>query len=88
MFRLNKNIATTSDSASKPLADNHLQRTDHGPALPHRTQQLLGITVLLSQLPLMFHLPLWLSLPGMGLVAAKAFSKPEKTELAAGKHTE
>ena len=83
MFRLNKNIATTSDSASKPLADNHLQRTDHGPALPHRTQQLLGITVLLSQLPLMFHLPLWLSLPGMGLVAAKAFSKPEKTELLA-----
>ena len=32
---------------------------------------MLGITVLLSQLPLLFHFPLWLSLPALALVIAK-----------------
>ncbi len=35
------------------------------------TRRILGITVLLTQLPLMFHLPLWLSIPGMFLVLWK-----------------
>ena len=48
--------------------------------LPRRTVQMLGITVLLSQLPLLLHLPLWLTLPGIGLTFAKfkskSFNKP------------
>lgn len=39
--------------------------------LTQRTLQMLGITVLLAQLPLLLHLPLWLTLPGIGLVFAK-----------------
>ncbi len=39
--------------------------------LTQRTLRMLGITVLLSQLPLLLHLPLWLTLPGIGLVFAK-----------------
>jgi len=39
--------------------------------LSARTLQMLGITVLLSQLPLLLHLPLWLTLPGIGLTCAK-----------------
>lgn len=40
--------------------------------------RLLGITVLLSQLPLLLHLPIWLSLPGSGLVLAKLMATPDK----------
>ena len=39
--------------------------------LTRHTLKMLGITVLLSQLPLLLHLPLWLTLPGIGLVFAK-----------------
>ena len=39
--------------------------------LTHQTLKMLGITVLLSQLPLLFHFPLWLSLPALALVIAK-----------------
>ncbi len=39
--------------------------------LNKRTIQMLGLTVLLSQLPLLLHLPLWLTLPGIGLAVAK-----------------
>ncbi len=39
--------------------------------LKPQSKRLLGITVLLTQLPLMWHLPVWLSLPGMILVLAK-----------------
>lgn len=35
------------------------------------TLQILGATVLLSQLPLLLHLPFWLTLPGILLVGAK-----------------
>ncbi len=45
--------------------------------LTSQTQRILGITVLLSQLPLLLHLPLWLSLPGIGLVLAKLMAKPK-----------
>ena len=83
MFWRKQKKTVIQTSSSDPVTDNPLLQTDHGPTLPHRTQQLLGITVLLSQLPLLFHLPLWLSLPGMGLVSAKVFSKPKKHNLLA-----
>jgi len=50
------------DSVETTVAENPLTQ---------RTLQMLGITVLLSQMPLLLHLPLWLTLPGMGLVFAK-----------------
>ncbi len=39
--------------------------------ISRQSVQMLGITVFLSQLPLMLHLPLWLTLPGIGLTFAK-----------------
>ncbi len=36
--------------------------------LPESTRRLLGVTVLLTQLPLLLHLPLWICLPGTLLV--------------------
>jgi len=55
-------------SKSQPLpAENAVTETP----LSQRTVQMLGITVLLSQLPLLLHLPLWLTLPGICLVLAK-----------------
>ena len=39
--------------------------------LRRRTRRILGITVLLAQLPLILHLPLWISIPGMALVLSK-----------------
>ena len=39
--------------------------------LRRRTRRILGITVLLTQLPLVLHLPLWISIPGMALVLSK-----------------
>jgi len=41
------------------------------PQLQPQTYTLLGITVLLTQLPLLFHLPLYLTLPGMLLTLAR-----------------
>ncbi len=40
-------------------------------ALRRSTRRILGITVLLAQAPLVFHLPLWISIPGMLLVLSK-----------------
>lgn len=42
-----------------------------GQALSRRTRRTLGLTVLLAQLPLAVHLPLWISIPGMLLVLSK-----------------
>jgi len=53
---------STTDSVEATVAEKPLTQ---------RTLRMLGITVLLSQLPLLLHLPLWLTLPGMGLVFAK-----------------
>ena len=50
------------------FADDSVETTVAENPLTQRTLQMLGITVLLSQLPLLLHLPLWLTLPGMGLV--------------------
>jgi len=47
-------------------------------ALSHQTQRILGITVLLSQLPLLLHLPLWITAPAIILVLAKLMSKPQR----------
>jgi len=53
---------STGQSAENTVAEKPLTQ---------RTVQMLGITVLLSQLPLLLHLPLWLTLPGIGLALAK-----------------
>lgn len=39
--------------------------------LQRRTRRILGLTVLLAQLPLVLHLPLWISIPGMALVLSR-----------------
>lgn len=39
--------------------------------LHRRTRRILGLTVLLAQLPLVLHLPLWISIPGLALVLSK-----------------
>ena len=44
--------------------------------LTFRTQRILGITVLLSQLPLLFHLPLWITFPAILLIVARLSSRP------------
>ncbi|OED39042.1 hypothetical protein AB833_15970 [Chromatiales bacterium (ex Bugula neritina AB1)] len=55
---------TQGDLAEKKKPAKHqLLRRD--------TRRILGITVLLTQFPLVFHLPLWLSIPGMLLVLCK-----------------
>lgn len=65
---------------SGSLEKNLNQHNQGENLLPRRTVQMLGITVLLSQLPLLLHLPLWLTLPGIGLTVAryksKNFNKP------------
>jgi len=49
--------------------------------LSDRTLSILGIMVLLSQLPLMLNLPVWLTLPGVALVAYKLVQVPERRSL-------
>lgn len=43
--------------------------------LSRQSTKMLGFTVFLSQLPLMLHLPLWLTLPGVALTFAKIRSE-------------
>ena len=45
-----------------------MSRAAKSPTLSEPAQRLLGITVLLTQLPLLLHLPLWICLPGSLLV--------------------
>jgi len=44
--------------------------------LSFQTQRILGITVLVSQLPLLLHLPIWLTIPAIALVLAKLLRAP------------
>jgi len=46
--------------------------------LTDTTQKLLGITALLAQLPLIWHLPLWIAVPGMLLVLRKVTAQPKQ----------
>ncbi len=45
-----------------------MKRAVPSPKISESTRRLLGITVLLTQLPLLLHLPLWICLPGTLLV--------------------
>lgn len=64
-------------SRSLPAGKTQQDSTASKP-LSHRTQRILGITVLLSQLPLLLHLPVWLTLPAIILVFIKMMSKQER----------
>ncbi len=59
---------------------SHINNRTTDTRLSQHTIHMLGVTVLLSQLPLLLHLPGWLTLPGIALTIAKlrttAVSKP------------
>lgn len=48
-----------------------MKHNERQPSLPESTNRLLGITVLLTQIPLLLHLPLWICLPGTLLVLSR-----------------
>ncbi len=64
-------IRTTAKAANK---DKRASKAS--PPLTSQTLRILGITVFLSQLPLLIHFPLWLTIPGIALVLAKTFLHP------------
>jgi len=61
----------TNDKGGNHAAGRSVEGVVAEKPLTRHTLKMLGITVLLSQLPLLLHLPLWLTLPGIGLVFAK-----------------
>ena len=48
-----------------------MKHKERPPSLPAATNRLLGFTVLLTQVPLLLHLPLWICLPGTLLVLSR-----------------
>lgn len=68
-----KNHVKAELTAETPLSDQSIR--------------MLGMTVFLSQLPLLLHLPMWLTLPGIGLTIAKFKSVKTNSSLLPAKLT-